>query len=86
VPPISVVLANAKDRYIAGLTSFREDRIEEWVEHFAAAAASAARLAAEYLRRVREVGDDWRARLTESAAPRADAAAWAILDVLPAHR
>jgi Fic family protein len=26
VPPISVVLANARDRYIDGLTRFREDR------------------------------------------------------------
>jgi len=86
VPPISVVLANAKDRYIEGLTSFREDRIEEWVEHFAAAAASAAKLAEAYLQSVRALVDEWRVRLKASvAAPRADAAAWAVLDVLPAH-
>jgi Fic family protein len=27
VPPISIVLANARDRYIAGLTAFREDGV-----------------------------------------------------------
>lgn len=86
MPPISVVLANAKDRYIEGLTSFRKERIEDWVEHFAAAAASAARLAEAYLQRVRALVAEWRARLAASgAAPRADAAAWAVLDVLPAH-
>jgi len=37
VPPISVVLANAKERYIAGLTDFRAERVEAWVEHSAAA-------------------------------------------------
>ena len=85
VPPISVVLANAKDRYVAGLTAFREDRIEAWVEHFAAAAASAAKLADAYLHSVRALAAGWRERLRGAAAPRADAAAWAVIDALPAH-
>jgi Fic family protein len=86
VPPISVVLANARDRYIAGLTAFRDDRIEEWVEHFAAAAAGAAKLAESYLHSVRDLVTYWRACLKKLPnTPRADAAAWAIVDVLPAH-
>ncbi len=86
VPPISVVLANARGRYIAGLTAFRDDRIEEWVEHFSAAAAGAARLAESYLNSARDLVSDWRACLKKSSnAPRADAAAWAIIDILPAH-
>lgn len=86
VPPISIVLANAKDRYIAGLTDFREDRVAEWVEQFAAAAARAATLAEAYLQSVRALGAEWRARLKASpVAPRADAAAWAVVDALPAH-
>ena len=36
VPPISVVLATARDRYIEGLTGFRADRLPEWIEQFAA--------------------------------------------------
>ena len=86
VPPISVVLANAKARYIAGLTDFREDRIESWVEQFAAAAAGAAKLADRYLYSVKQLVESWRDRLRASShAPRADAAAWAVIDVLPAH-
>ena len=86
VPPISVVLANAKERYIAGLTDYRESRMESWVEQFAAAAAQAARLADSYMHSVHRLVDGWRDRLRDSShAPRADAAAWAVIDVLPAH-
>jgi Fic family protein len=86
VPPISVVLANARDRYIAGLTGFRNDGIEPWVEHFAATAASAAHLASSWLEEVDALVAGWRAQLASSpSAPRADAAAWALIDVLPAH-
>ncbi len=35
LPPISVVLAAARDRYIAGLTKFRGDDVAAWVEQFA---------------------------------------------------
>jgi Fic family protein len=85
VPPISVVLASQRDRYIAGLTSYRAGEIGAWIEHFAAAAARSARLASAYIEAVNNLMDDWRARLAASGAPRADAAAWAIIDMLPAH-
>lgn len=85
VPPISVVLATARDRYIDGLTRFREDRVGEWIEHFASATASAAHLAKAYLRAVQELSAQWRSQLAASAAPRAGAAAWAVIEILPAH-
>ena len=86
LPPVSVVLAAAKDRYIEGLTAFRGDKVSAWVEHFAAAAARAAHLARAYVEAVESLTEDWRARLSASpSAPRAGAAAWAIIDVLPAH-
>jgi Fic family protein len=86
VPPISVALAANRDRYIAGLTDYREGRVDAWLEHFAAEAGRAARLASDYLRAVRDLADEWRARLSASPnAPRADSAAWSIIDVLPAH-
>jgi Fic family protein len=86
LPPISVVLAVAKSRYIAGLTGFRGDQVTEWIDHFVAAAARAARLANAYVHAVDDLRQRWRVQLTESAhAPRADAAAWALIDVLPAH-
>ena len=85
VPPISIVFAQRKDAYIGGLTSYREDRLADWIESFAGAAARAATLASRYLDRVRALQDDWRGRLRANGPPRADAAAWSVIDVLPAH-
>lgn len=85
VPPVSVVLAAGRDRYIAGLTGFRGDRVVEWIEHFAAATARAARLASRYLALVEELTASWRERLRAHANPRADAAAWELINALPAH-
>jgi len=85
VPPISVVLATARDRYIDGLTRFREDRVGEWIEHFAAATAGAAHLAKAYLQAVQDLIERWKAQLAASTAPREDAAAWALIEILPAH-
>ena len=86
VPPISVVFASARDRYIAGLTAFRGDAVTQWVEQFAVATARAAALAEAYLAELKTLRDDWRRRLAERAdAPREDAAAWKIIDQLPGH-
>jgi Fic family protein len=85
LPPISVVFAGARQRYIAGLTSFRGDEVQRWIEYFAGVTTRASRLAQCYLDAVRELQADWRSMLSESGAPRAGAAAWAVIDVLPAH-
>lgn len=85
VPPISVVFAHDRDRYIAGLTAYRDGDIDGWVEMFATAAIRASDLAASYLDAVAQRTEQWREMLRMSHAPRADAAAWAIIDVLPAH-
>jgi Fic family protein len=85
VPPVSVILANARDRYIAALGRFRADGVTDWIEHFAGATLRAARLASAYLREVDALKARWRACLTETVAPRADAAAWALIDALPAY-
>jgi Fic family protein len=86
LPPISVVLAGAKQRYIDGLTAFRGDDIAKWIEHFAATAARAARLAGSYIGAVETLRAGWRERLAASGhAPRRGAAVWALIDVLPAH-
>jgi Fic family protein len=85
VPPISVVLATHRDAYIAGLTRYRAGDLAGWLEHVAVATARAARLAEAYVQAVGELMAEWRARLSAASAPRADAAAWAIIDVLPAH-
>lgn len=89
VPPISVVFASDRGRYISGLTSFREsceDGVLKWIEHFAAATHRAARLATAYVHALRDLQESWRERLrTLGWNPRADAAAWAVINALPAH-
>lgn len=86
VPPISVVFAAARDRYIAGLTAFRANGLNQWIEQFAAATAKAASLAEGYLAEIKHLRDGWRRRLAEHTdAPREDAAAWKIIDQLPGH-
>jgi Fic family protein len=85
VPPISVVLASRRDRYIEGLTQYRNAELGLWLEHFGAAAAGSAQLATAYLHAVRKLIDRWRGQLAGARDPRADAAAWAVIDVLPAH-
>jgi Fic family protein len=83
VPPISVVLATQKERYIQGLVSFREDDLAAWFEVFATAAARSAVLAQGYLGRVAELQEVWREQLRASAGLRSDAAAWSVLEILP---
>ncbi|MFN8205350.1 MAG: helix-turn-helix domain-containing protein [Solirubrobacteraceae bacterium] len=47
--------------------------------------AEAATLAAHYMMRVDQLQGEWRRRLQEHSNPRADAAAWGLIAVLPAH-
>jgi Fic family protein len=86
LPPVSVMLARAKGRYIEGLNTFRGTDVGPWIEQFASAASGAAHLAHAYLLKVEELTASWRERLAASVrAPRQGAAAWAVIDVLPAH-
>jgi Fic family protein len=86
LPPISVIFAGARDRYITGLTHFRGDAIAEWIQYFAVATVRAARLARAYIAAVRALQERWRQQLRATdRIPRADAAAWAIIELLPAH-
>lgn len=85
VPPISVILAREKEKYIGGLTLFREDRIPGWLEIFANAANRAAELAIRYTAQAAELQERWRQKLRAHSNPRSDAAAWAIIEALPAY-
>ncbi|MEO6331070.1 MAG: Fic family protein [Gemmatimonadaceae bacterium] len=86
VPPISVAIAATKSRYIDGLTSFRYDEIETWIDYFADAAARSAHLAKVYLKAVEALRAQWRERVQQlPEAPRADATAWRVIEILPAH-
>lgn len=70
---------------IDGLTQYRDGDLDEWIERFAVAAAQAATLAKRYLGRVQELQEAWRQQLRDHADPRADGAAWAVIDELPGH-
>jgi len=85
VPPISVVFARDRDRYIAGLTAYRNGQVDRWIETFATATVQATDIAASYLDEVEQLTERWRDMLRAASAPRADAAAWTIIDLLPAH-
>lgn len=85
VPPISVVLASKKDRYIEGLTAFRNGETASWITMFAAAAAQSANLATGYLREVENLKEEWRVALKAASNPRADALAWKIIEILPGN-
>lgn len=85
VPPVSVILAAKRDSYIAGLTAFRQGDVGAWIERFASACAHGSALAERYLAAVNELMAEWRERLTSGPNPRSDAAAWALIDLLPAH-
>jgi Fic family protein len=82
VPPISIVLAARPTSYVAGLTDFREGRINAWIESFAGACVIAARRSAELATDVADLAATWRARL---GRVRSDAAASKLIDVLPAQ-
>jgi Fic family protein len=86
LPPISVMLARATGRYIEGLTTFRGSDVGSWIEQFASAASGAAHLAQAYVAAAEGLNASWRERLASSLeAPRRGAAAWAVIDILPAH-
>lgn len=86
VTPVSVVFAGARDRYIAGLTSFRGPTVQPWLEQFTTATWEATRLAIAYVAAVRRLQETWRSALAASpAAPRKGSIAWDLIDLLPAH-
>lgn len=82
VPPVSLALGSNKDSYIAGLEGFRAGEVDAWVEQFALAVESAATHARAFSAQVAALQREWVGR----AGPmRSDAAAGAIIELLPAH-
>ncbi|MBC8089519.1 MAG: Fic family protein [Phycisphaerae bacterium] len=86
LPPISLIFAKDKNRYISGLTAFRGEDVLKWIEQFAEATFSAAKLAQSYLAAVQTLQEFWREQLRAVAAPpRTDSVAWTIINLLPAR-
>lgn len=80
--PISIVLGSNKDAYISGMEAFRKGAIDGWVRYFAEATELAALSSRELSEEVEGLQSDWRALL---APVRADAAALALVDLLPRY-
>lgn len=86
LPPISLIFARDKGRYIDGLTRFRGNGVIDWIEQFAEATFSAARMAQSYLVSVQTLQEFWREKLRAvTSPPRSDSVAWTLIDLLPAH-
>lgn len=86
VPPVSLVLATDRERYIANLAAYRTDgeanRIEavnNWVEYFANATTLACERATSFEAKLAQIRDGW---LTRTSF-RADSAGRLLIDMLP---
>ena len=82
VPPTSVVLATNARRYIAGLTDFREGRVDDWIGAFADTTAAAAAAAK---RLWRQIADLLETLIARAGKPRADSVARKIVLGLPSQ-
>ena len=86
VPPVSLVLATDRERYIANLGAYRtcerDDRnkaANEWVEYFANTCTVACRRALDFERVLEGIRDAW----VEKTGFRANSAGRLLIDVLP---
>jgi Fic family protein len=82
VPPISLVLARDRPRYIAGLTAYREGEIDGWCDVFCQSANEAATLAEDFARHIDALQDEW---LQRAGKPRANSTARTIIEHLAEH-
>ena len=82
VAPISVALAASSDAYVAGLTAYRDQKIDEWSTVFARAVTAAAGGAKELAARIETLKERWRG---QADRPRLGSAACNLIEVLPAH-
>ncbi len=80
VPPISLVLATDADRYVGGLTAYRDDREPEWTLFFARTTSTASRKASAFAERVTELQEEWRSLV---GRVRRGSAGARLIDALP---
>lgn len=82
VPPVSLILAARRQRYIGGLEDYRAGRVDDWVEVFALTMQIATEQADRLADSVAGLQQRW---LKRAGNPRADAAAHSIVTLLPAY-
>ena len=82
VPPVSVILASNAAEYIAGLTAFRDQHEEEWVEMFASSLKLAGERAIDLGSALSSLKQDW---LERAGLPRKGSATRLLVQGLTAH-
>jgi Fic family protein len=82
VPPVSLVLATNADRYVRGLTSFREGNLGDWLTLFARTVVTASVRSEALAQDLADLQDAWR---VASGSPRRDSAAEKLIRMLPAR-
>ncbi|MHB2024183.1 MAG: Fic family protein [Mycobacteriales bacterium] len=82
--PVSVLLAADVGGYAADLVRFRMSDSSRWVAWFADAVGGAGRAQQQLIGSVERLRATWQDRL-HAAGARSDAAAWAVLELLPRH-
>jgi len=86
VPPVSLVLATDRERYIANLAAYRTESVAErrsavngWIEYFANTVSLACERAAGFEAQLEEIRDGWLSRTSF----RANSAGRLLIDLLP---
>jgi Fic family protein len=82
LPPVSLALAGSADRYVAGLTSWRNDDEEDWYTIFVDAVYRAATGASEFAERVADLQRQW---IEQAGNPRRGSGPLRLIELLPAY-
>ena len=80
LPPVSLVLAGRADRYVAGLTSWRNGDDEDWFTVFIDALDRASKGAVAFAGAVAALQERW---IAQAGAPRANSGARRLIELLP---
>lgn len=85
-PPVSVAIAADAGGYASGLVLFRLGDHRTWIQWFAEAVAKGGTAQRQLVSSVEQIKQRWQDELTATGrAPRADAAVYATLGLLPRH-
>jgi Fic family protein len=82
LPPVSLALAGSADRYVTGLTSFRNGNEEDWYAVFVDAVYNSATRARAFAEEVAALQDHW---VEQAGQPRANSGPRRLIELLPSN-
>jgi hypothetical protein len=82
LPPVSLALAGDADRYVAGLTSWRNGDEEDWIGVFVDAVYRAAKGAQEFAAQVVDLQRRW---IAQAGNPRRNSGPRRLIELLPSQ-